>query len=162
MKTNKKNSIDSIPHIQLVRKLAWSFYYTTGFEFNELFQESILEYYESLPEYDPEKGAITTYLSHRIRNRLLNYLAKERRTVTLPDTYDVAYSTPTPWWQIAETFTGKVAKLIDVLMTDDSIDINQPGKMVRGDLQRRLQELGWKRSEIWGTYRELKQLVNEM
>ena len=157
-----KNSVDAIPHVQLVRKLAWSFYYTTGIEFNELFQKAILEYYESLSEYDPEKGAITTYLSHRIRNRLLNYLAKERRTITLPESYDTPYTPGTPWWQVAGQFVGRVAELVEMVLTDESVDLNQPGKIVRGDLQRRCREKGWKHTEIWDTFRALKIQLKEI
>ena len=66
-------------HINLLRKLAWSFHDSTGIEWDDLFQEAALAYLESLENYDPEKGQISTYLWHCVSSRLKDYTFKERK-----------------------------------------------------------------------------------
>jgi RNA polymerase sigma factor (sigma-70 family) len=64
-------------NINLVRKLAWSFHYSTGVDWNDLFQEASLAYYNALETYDPERGKITTHAWYCITNHLKNYLKEQ-------------------------------------------------------------------------------------
>ena len=49
-------------HLNLIRKIAWSFHKTTGLDWDELFQEATLSYLKALKTYDKKRGAITTYV----------------------------------------------------------------------------------------------------
>jgi DNA-directed RNA polymerase specialized sigma subunit len=66
-------------HLNLIRKIAWSFYSSTGIEWQELFSEASLQYCEALKSYDPEKGRITTHLWNCIKSGLINFVKKENK-----------------------------------------------------------------------------------
>lgn len=156
----KRNELNSIPNVKLVQKIAWIFYFRTGFEYQELFQEAILCYYEVLTTYSPEKGQISTYLTHCIQNRLNNFIVKERKHPSLPEFYREETCKISPWWEWEGVFTGKVKELVEfVLEGAEQIDLQAPPKMIRGQIARVLMELGWKGSEIWTAYRDLKNIL---
>lgn len=111
-------------HIDLIRKIAWSFHRSTGLEWEDLFQEAALAYLEGMKTYDPQKGKITTHLWHCMSNRLTSYLKihdafkiKEWRSningfcsledVTIKDTYD-----PEFWWEALTEEAYDIAKVI--------------------------------------------------
>ncbi len=64
-------------NIDLIRKVAWSFHNTTNVNWDDLFQEAALAYFEGIKTYDPKKGKITTYLWHCMSNRLHTYLREQ-------------------------------------------------------------------------------------
>lgn len=66
-------------HVNLVRKICWSFYRSTGIEWKELFSEACSVYFEVINLREPEKGAETTWIYHCIQNRLTNFCKKELR-----------------------------------------------------------------------------------
>jgi len=61
-------------HIGLIKKIAWSFSSSTGLEFDDLFQEAALAYWEALETFDPKNGKITTHIWLKISNHLKDYL----------------------------------------------------------------------------------------
>jgi len=64
-------------NINLVRKIVWSFHHSSGLEWDDLFQEAAIAYYEALKTYDNSRGKITTHAWHCITNRLKNYLKEQ-------------------------------------------------------------------------------------
>ena len=66
-------------HINLIRKIAWSFHRTTGIEWKELFSQACLAYLEAMRSYDSCKGAKTTWAFHGIQNNMINFCKRERR-----------------------------------------------------------------------------------
>lgn len=66
-------------NINLIRKIAWSFYHTTGIDWDDLFQEAAIAYLEGLKTYDSDQGAISTYMWKTITSRLINYIKEEQR-----------------------------------------------------------------------------------
>jgi RNA polymerase sigma factor (sigma-70 family) len=60
-------------NINLIRKVAWSFHKSTGLEWDDLFQEAAIAYYEALESYDPSRGKISTYMWWCMISRLKNY-----------------------------------------------------------------------------------------
>ena len=64
-------------NIDLIRKIAWSFHYTTGLDWDDLFQEAALACYEAMDSYDPNRGKLSTHLWHRMTRRLQTYLQKQ-------------------------------------------------------------------------------------
>lgn len=69
----------SISDIGLIRKIAWGFCKTSRLDYNDLFQEACLAYLKSLESYNPEKGALSTYMWRCISNHLTNYLKLEQK-----------------------------------------------------------------------------------
>jgi hypothetical protein len=66
-------------HLNLIRKIAWSFYNSTGIEWQELFSEASLAYCEALQSYNPERGKITTHLWNCMKSQLLNFIKQENK-----------------------------------------------------------------------------------
>jgi len=70
-------------HLNLLRKIAWSFYNTTGLDWQELFSEAALAYCEGVQNlkthYDSSKGQISIYLWNCVKSHLLNYIKKQHK-----------------------------------------------------------------------------------
>ena len=71
-------------HIDLIRKVAWSFHNTTGLDWDDLFQEAAYAYCVGLQSYDPNKGKITTHVWHCITNHLRNYIKEQQGPEFVP------------------------------------------------------------------------------
>jgi len=65
--------------LNLIRKIAWSFYNTTGIDWQELFSQASLAYCEAISSYNPKKGKITTYLWSCMKSELLNFIKEENK-----------------------------------------------------------------------------------
>lgn len=66
-------------NVNLIRKVAWSFHKSTGMDWDDLFQEAAIAYYESLKTYNESRGKITTHTWNCITNHLKNYLKEQRK-----------------------------------------------------------------------------------
>jgi len=64
-------------YLKLIQKITWSFYKTTGVDWNDLFQEAFFGYLEAKEKYDPKKGKFSSFLWITISSRLKKYLRKE-------------------------------------------------------------------------------------
>lgn len=75
-----KKSIERIENSDMLRRLAWSFHYTTGIEWEELFCEAALAYYEARADFDPNAGTkLSTYAYGRVKNHLIDFCKKEQQ-----------------------------------------------------------------------------------
>jgi len=93
----------------LINKIAWSFFNTTGHDFNDLKSEATLAYLKALQTYNPEKSAISTWVWIRMRNALIDYLAKEKRNThgELPENlYDDSFKNQIEFQSIIDFSTG--------------------------------------------------------
>jgi RNA polymerase sigma factor (sigma-70 family) len=54
-------------------------------EREELIQVGTLSALSALKAYDPEKGKLSTFLTHCIRNSILSFIQKDKKTVELTD-----------------------------------------------------------------------------
>jgi hypothetical protein len=66
-------------HVNLVRKICWSFHRSTGIDWKELFSEACLAYAEVIGLRDPKKGAETTWIYHCVQSRLINFCKQEKQ-----------------------------------------------------------------------------------
>ncbi len=62
-------------NINLIRKIAWSFYKSTGIDYKELFAEASLWYCEAERTYDPNKGVALSYWAWRVMQKKLSDFA---------------------------------------------------------------------------------------
>jgi DNA-directed RNA polymerase specialized sigma24 family protein len=91
-----------IENINLIRKLVWSFHRTTGLDWDDLFQEAALAYYEGEHNYDPMRGEKTTFMWCLIVSRLTDYTRDEKvKDVTLCDLIEANWMSarPEPFWE---------------------------------------------------------------
>jgi RNA polymerase sigma factor (sigma-70 family) len=64
-------------NLNLLKKLAQSFSFTTGLEFDDLFQEAYIAYNKALESYDPSKSKLSTHAWNCISAHLKNYTREE-------------------------------------------------------------------------------------
>jgi hypothetical protein len=65
-------------HLNLIRKIAWSFHNSTRIDWQELFSEAALAYCEALEYYPREKKKTASVLWSFMKSRLIEYITKER------------------------------------------------------------------------------------
>lgn len=76
-----KKSLEKVENSDMLCRLAWSFHYTTGIEWDELFCEAALAYYEARADFDPNNGAkLSTYAYGRVKNHLIDFCRKEQQS----------------------------------------------------------------------------------
>lgn len=70
--------------VNLMRRIAWSYHKTTGYNFDELYSEATLAYCEALQKFDPAKGVKpTTFVFTCIQNHLREFLTREKKHMVL-------------------------------------------------------------------------------
>ena len=105
-------------HINLIRKIAWSFHKTTRIDWDDLFSEAVECYFKGLEVYDPKKSAITTFMYQYITNGLINYVNKYKAineplsSIDAEEFYYIPTHDPTPFWEYLSDDAQKIAKLI--------------------------------------------------
>jgi RNA polymerase sigma factor (sigma-70 family) len=110
-------------HINLIRKIAWSFHDSTGIDWDDLFQEAAYHYLRALKSYDPSKKvSLSTYVWNFVKNELILYIRKENMkgmtpikepssTVPLESISMVGYI-PHPYWESLSQEAQKAASEI--------------------------------------------------
>lgn len=94
--------------------MAWSFHNSTGLEWDDLFQEAALAYFEALKMYDPARGQVTTFVWGWIEVRLKNYRNEElkhRATYGLEAAQNEC-TNPAPYWQALTKDAQEVAHVV--------------------------------------------------
>ena len=112
-------------NIDLIRKIAWSFHYTTGMEWEDLFQEAALACCEAMNKYSPNKGRLSTYLWQCMTKRLQTYLQEQdhykihkdwrSNTTGICSIEDVKVSTTVEmelWWESLSDEAYEIAKVV--------------------------------------------------
>lgn len=110
-------------NINLIRKIAWSFYHTTGLDWEDLFQEAAIAYLEAKDNYNPGDGKITTYLWHCMTKRLNNYLKEQESykcaqhnggsgIASLEDITTDPYIETTPFWEELSVTAQMIAEVV--------------------------------------------------
>ena len=83
-------------HINLIRKIAWSFHNSTGIDWDDLFQEAAYHYLRALKSYDPSKKvSLSTYVWNFVKNELILYIRKEKKNSEPLESIDSIKLSPT-------------------------------------------------------------------
>ncbi len=148
-------------HMKLVRSLAWSFHFTTGLSFEDLFAEGCLAYCEAKRTYDGTRPAkFTTYLTSMVKIRLIVY-CKEEKLIQTCSLLAAAGITHTPVYEYWEWFRPDIQTVVDIVRNSNGEISGVPPKMARGVIRRELRDRGWDWTRIWDAIRETKQIVKE-
>jgi len=119
--------------INLIKKLAWSFHRTTNVEWDDLFQEAALAYYEGLTRYDSSKGKISTFMYHHIKNHLINYVRKHCKAANKIELMDTIPNNTSS--SIFEQFSKEARTVVDTILdfprTFDSLKRRNALKRIR-------------------------------
>jgi len=154
-------------HLNLLRKIAWTFHKSTGLDWDELFQEASLSYLKALKTYDPEKGKITTYIWCHVMSDLKDYEYKERLyhapLCDLKEACNKVESQSSLWTFIPEG----LEKVIDLIsrkaeVIDSLLMAEKPESKIkaRNYIRSLLFQEGETLDEVRGTMLELKHIFS--
>lgn len=119
----------------LIRKISWSFHYTTGVDYNELYAEASLAYCEAMNDWSPERGTkFTTYAYTRMKYALSGYVRNIQSpldTEMIPEKGCQHLS----FWEIKETLSTSAQAIIDVIFADPHKYLEGIGKERRRHLR---------------------------
>jgi DNA-directed RNA polymerase specialized sigma subunit len=135
--------------LNLIRKIAWSFHYTTQIDIDELFSEACLAYCEILHKYDSNRGKITTYLWRSIHNHMKTYLTKyhnhQPRWVSFEDIkFDQAVSDTL----IFDSLSPEAQQIAEIILSHPKPYICKEPKEAKERIQYILIKQGWKENKI--------------
>jgi RNA polymerase sigma factor (sigma-70 family) len=154
-------------NLNLIRKIAWSFHQSTGIDYNELFSEACLAYYEALPSFNQEKSSLSYYSWMVMTSQLKNFIKKEKKQKCiyledrLPKNY-VCYQ-QTPFSDIFNSLTPSCQELVTfILQHIDLIPDEIPPKLARGKITKLLRQNGWKWQKIESSMKKLKIELNKI
>jgi RNA polymerase sigma factor (sigma-70 family) len=145
--------------INLIRKLAWSFYYTTGIDWNELFSEVSLAYCEALQNFNPKKNnKFITFAYVSIRNHMITYLSRRSKQIETIPIEDLEYADHifTPFNDLDEW----TLEVIDTINQKPLRYLKTEPHRARLILARDLKNSGWKRIHIIRSFAKLKKVLN--
>ena len=156
--------------IGLIQKIAWSFHKTTGLPVDDLIGEASLAYVLNLPNYDPERGKISTYMYPRIRCHLIDYCKDQiqhKHDPLLDDLEDnrAEADTVTASQEDRTLFKSALKNGSEEVKYLAWMIFQSPGEFLgyggRGKVKDKLREHGWTWSQIWKAFGEIKDLLNE-
>ena len=135
----------------LLKKIASSFASTTNVDYQDLFQEASLAYFEALRTHDPSRAVLSTHVWHCVSNRLKNYVKKENIDVVFVDDYEQSV-TVTPFWEQLSKDAMTVAEIV----LDSPMEFLRLGKThAPKKIKEILMEEGWDKKKIQRSLTEL-------
>ena len=156
--------------IGLIQKIAWSFHKTTGLPVDDLIGEASLAYVLNLPNYDPERGKISTYMYPRIRCHLIDYCKDQIQhkhdpllddledSRTEADVTSASQEDRTLFKAALKDGTEEVKYLAWMIFQSPGEFLGYGGK---GRIKDKLRKHGWTWAQIWGAFAEIKNLLKE-
>jgi hypothetical protein len=160
-------------NINLIRKITWQYFMNSGMDFDELFGEASVAYYEALETYDPDKGSLSSYVWNGMSGRLCNVLTREKRytydSLEYEDCDDDAshtysnepYVLPNLFFEVWEELGDQAKQVASMVLADPYNYLDKSPKLARGQIVQELRGKGWSWSVIWKTLGELKTTLNE-
>jgi RNA polymerase sigma factor (sigma-70 family) len=156
-------------NLNLIRKITWGFVRDTGFEFDDLFSEACLACLEVQNKYNPDKGAETTFIVHVVSNHLRNVTNREAIRGTKEQQKYIRNYYPSPeeellakeeWEGILRSLSPKSKEIYSLLVNENKpfLPLDKP-KLCRGAIKEELRKRGWSWTEIWNSFRELKEVL---
>lgn len=149
--------------INLIRKVAWSFHYTTGMEFDDLFSEAALAYCKAEKEFNPNKGAeFITFAFISIRSSLIDYVDKNNRYknhfIPMQEAFhyirDKTYETESPLEMFSSKEAQEIANLI--LESPQEFICLFPKQAIKKIGQIMVDKKHWNWASVWKGIRDLK------
>lgn len=152
-------------HLNLLRKISWSFNHTTGIDYEELYSEALLSYCVAQQKYEKKYNVpFHKYLSMVVNRALINFVTKANKAKYMPDDFTAPISilNSIPFFEIYEALTEDCKVVVDMILEDPHEYLGCPAKMARGEIVKQIrEEYNWTWNRIWGTIRDLKDAVNQ-
>ena len=148
-------------NINLIRKIAWSFHNTTGYDWDDLFQEAALAYCIALKRYNPSRGKLTTYMWRTISNHLQLFITYQNKwndkTISIED---ALISKPTTNPSFLDSLGREARDIVDVILSSPAeFDALDPKKALK-TVMNKLRGKRWSAKKIEQGVKELKVVLN--
>lgn len=153
-----------VKHLNLIRKIAWSFHRTTGLEWDELFAEASYAYCCAIRAYDEDKGNLIKWLSGFLNKHLISFVEKEMRDkfLSLDESWIDRPYNPTPFFEIFDAMTKDVQEIATMVLLDPYVYLEVSPKIARGIICRNLvREKQWTWTRAWAGMRNIKIAIKE-
>ena len=138
----------TIDHLNLLRKIVWSFHQSTGLDWDDLFQEAYLAYTYAMTTYDPSKGAISTFLWTHISNQLRTYYRKEKYIADPLVDIKALYAHSVIQDPFFESLTADARIIADMVLRTRTRFIKLSPKKAKERVITIMQSNGWKYERI--------------
>lgn len=150
-------------NLNLINKMAWSFHYTTGIDFEELKSEATLAYLEAKEKYQDAKNTKdTTFAWTYMRNRLINFCRNEQKVQYVGDytTFINLKSSEITSFELLDSLPTSCKQIADMVLTSKIDYVGMPAKQARGLIVEQLREIGWSWPKIWKSMEQMKNAIN--
>jgi RNA polymerase sigma factor (sigma-70 family) len=144
-------------HLPLLHSLAWKFHRVSGIDIDELYGEACLAAVIKMQKYDPDKGAVSTFLYKVIWNHFMQYSHANHRP-RIVNTEMIEHRQPdkstmfSAWINEMNPQARKLCKLI----------LNEPDKFLDMDmsaLKAYLLSANWAWAEIRMAFKDIKNFL---
>lgn len=159
-------------NINLIRAIAWSFHRTTGINYQELFSEASVGYYEAIQAFSPDKQCkLTSFAQNIMKRRLINFCKNEiKHTITdFPEQYEPHYTPSISFEEKMEEWPPDCQYLIKEIMKNPvwfigktpnfKRKLKKPPKTPKGRVKKYLRDKGWEESRIKNTMQKVTTLI---
>ena len=152
-------------HLNMIRKLAWSFHKSTGIDWDELYAEGCYQYCRIREDggYDPKKSTakFTTYLWKAIEMGLISFTKKEikNKYVNIDDIKIHPSSIPNYFFETLDSLSSDCKEMAEMVLKDPYLYLSVPQRMSRSLVIMNLIKREWSWYRIWAT---LKKIKNEL
>lgn len=146
-------------NLNLIRKIAWSFFYTTGLEYEDLFSEACLAYCECVKKYDKNKSKITTFAHIHIRNHLINYI--NRLKLKNIDTIDI-YEIDNIEYQnspLIDKLSISAQIVLDTILSIKNVEILEKNEILK-KVESKFEETNQSMKTLWVGVKDIKLSLN--
>jgi hypothetical protein len=155
-------------HINLIRKIAWSFHKTTGLEWEELFQEASLGYCLALKSFDPNRGQkLTTYVWMSVACTMFNYIKKTKKfndhssSTAVESLWDrPANDTAFETSSFLSSLTKDAQEIVNLILNFPEIFGKESSKEAQTHIVNILQARGWEKKKIAYAMKNIKTSFN--
>lgn len=164
--------------IKLISKIAWSYQRTTGLDFDDLFSVASIGYCRGINTWKENAGAKrTTWCYYCMQNELNGYLQQRERFYQFPEDNDsedddipfedyYLQNEIDPYKELEfkdsiKALSTNSRTLIKIIFESPNEFLEQAPKLNRGKIKNLLRKQGWSWSEIWNSFKEIKELLNE-
>lgn len=155
---------------KLIVGVTYKFWLLHGGDFEDLKGQANLLFIKALDRYDPERSALTTWITIRIEKGLLDYIKRDYRFSCISISDELVECCPAfPNFSVMDLIDnlGQDAHVVlslflstprEILSSirDEKVRTNHVASCIKNRLRNRLRQMGWNRRRIVKAFNEIK------
>jgi len=150
--------------MNLIRRIAWSYSYTTSLDIDDLFSVAAIGYTKALNTYDAERSHFSTWAWINMKHELNNHLAGMRLDPHAPrDCEEIGPEEAVSFKETVNSMGKEAHEVCEIIFeSPHEFLIQGKPKLSQGRLRDALRERGWSWPKIRNGMREVKQTLTQM